>query len=99
MFRDAELREALSLVQAVGAEVNRTLAKEEPWRLPHEEGHRVLTRLLPALDVLGVASWPIVPQTASRIRRILGREIEPRGWSLEEGPPVIRDAPVPPLQL
>lgn len=99
MFRDAELREALSLVQAVGAEVNRTLAKEEPWRLPHEEGHRVLTRLLPALDVLGVASWPVVPETASRIRRILGREIEPRGWSLEEGPPVIRDAPVPPLQL
>lgn len=97
-LRNAELRGALSLVHAVGAEVNRTLADLAPWRLPHEEGRRVLTRLLPALDVLGVASWPIVPETAGRIRQILGRETEPRGWLLEERPPAIRDAPAPPLQ-
>jgi len=97
-FSNAELRRSVSLVHGVGAEVNRKLAELEPWRLPHKEGHRVLTRLLPALDVLGLASWPIVPETAGRIRRILGRNPELRSWLLEEQPPVIREAPMPPLR-
>jgi methionyl-tRNA synthetase len=97
-LRDAELRAALALVHGVGTAVNRALAEQEPWRLPEEEGHGILTRLLPALDVLGLASWPIVPETAGRIRRILGREPMPRSWSLEERPPVIGKAPTPPLQ-
>lgn len=97
-LRDAKLRAALSLVHGVGTHVNRTLAEQEPWRLPHEEGRAVLTRLLPALDVVGLASWPIVPETAGRIRQILGRERTPRRWVLEEQPPRIREAPTPPLQ-
>jgi methionyl-tRNA synthetase len=98
-IRSAELRRALAGVHAVGAQVNRTLAKTEPWRLPDDEAHRELTRLLPMLDVLGVAAWPIVPGTAERVRMLLGRDAVPPGWTLEDAPPTIEHRPEPLLPL
>jgi methionyl-tRNA synthetase len=96
-IRSAELRRALAGVHAVGAQVNRTLASTEPWRLPDDEAHLELTRLLPMLDVLGVAAWPIVPGTAERVRTLLGRDAVPPGWALEDTPPTIEQRPEPPL--
>jgi methionyl-tRNA synthetase len=78
--------------------VNRTLAAVEPWRLADDEAHRELTRLLPLLDVLGVAAWPIVPQTAERIRSLLGRRPTPVAWGLENSLPQIQKRPEPPLR-
>jgi methionyl-tRNA synthetase len=97
-IRNAELRRALGGVHAIGTRVNRSLALTEPWRQPDDEAHRALTRLLPMLDVLGVAAWPIVPQTAGRIRAILGRDAVPARWALEDSPPNIEQRPEPPLR-
>ncbi len=96
-IRSGELRRALAAAHAVGAQVNRTLASTEPWRLPDDEAHRALTRLLPMLDVLGVAAWPIVPGTAERVRTLLGRDAEPPRWALEDSPPKVEQRPEPPL--
>jgi methionyl-tRNA synthetase len=93
----AELRRALGAVHAIGRTVNRRLAVTEPWRLPDPDAHRELTRLLPLLDALGVAAWPFVPGTASRVRCLLGRPAEPAGWALDEGPPAVTGPPAPPL--
>jgi methionyl-tRNA synthetase len=93
----AELRRALQAVHAIGRAVNRRLAVTEPWRLPGPEAHRELTRLLPLLDALGVAAWPFVPDTAGRVRCLLGRPAEPAAWALEEAPPVVTAPPAPPL--
>jgi len=98
-IRNAELRRALSHVHASGAQVNRTLAANEPWRLPDDDAHRVLTRLLPMLDILGVAAWPIVPETAGRIRTLLGRDPTPAGWTSEDSQVRIEQRPEPPLRL
>ncbi len=89
----AELRQALQAVHAIGRAVNRRLAVTEPWRLPDGEAHRELTRLLPLLDALGVAAWPFVPDTAGRVRSLLGRPPVPTRWALEEAPPVGRRPP------
>jgi methionyl-tRNA synthetase len=96
-IRGAELRRALAGVSAVRAEVNRALASSEPWRLPDDAAHRELTRLLPMLNALGVAAWPIVPGTAERVRTLLGRDAVPLGWALEDPPPKIEQRPEPPL--
>lgn len=96
-IRSAELRRALAAVHGVGARVNRNLASTEPWRLPDDEAHRALTRLLPMLDVLGVAAWPIVPGTAERVRTLLGRGAVPPRWAVDDAPPTIERPPEPPL--
>ena len=93
----AELRRALAAVHAIGRTVNRRLAVTEPWRLPDPEAHRELTRLLPLLDALGVAAWPFVPDTAGRVRCLLGRPAEPPRWALDDSPPVVPGPPEPPL--
>jgi methionyl-tRNA synthetase len=93
----AELRRALGAVHAIGRTVNRRLATTEPWHLPDPDAHRELTRLLPLLDALGIAAWPFVPETAGRIRCLLGRPPEPAGWTLDEGPPAVTGPPAPPL--
>ncbi|HYJ73795.1 MAG TPA: hypothetical protein VE265_15120, partial [Actinomycetota bacterium] len=94
----AELRQALQSVHAIGRAVNRRLAATEPWRLPDGEAHRELTRLLPLLDALGVAAWPFVPDTAGRVRALLGRPPVPTRWALDETPPVVPGPPAPPLR-
>jgi len=96
-IRSGELRRALAAAHAVGAQVNRTLASTEPWRLPDDEAHRAFTRLLPMLYALGVAAWPIVPGTAERVRTLLGRDAEPHRWALEDSPPKVEQRPEPPL--
>jgi methionyl-tRNA synthetase len=93
----AELRRALGAVHAIGRTVNRRLATTEPWHLPDPDAHRELTRLLPLLDALGIAAWPFVPETAGRIRCLLGRPPEPADWTLDEGPPAVTGPPAPPL--
>jgi methionyl-tRNA synthetase len=97
-IRLGDLRRALAGIHAVGAQVNRTLAAVEPWRLADDEAHRELTRLLPMLDVLGVAAWPIVPHTAERIRSLLGRRPTPVAWGLDDSPLKIKQQPEPPLR-
>jgi len=92
-----ELRRALASVHALGRAVNRRLAATEPWRLPAADAHRELTRLLPLLDALAVAAWPFVPDTAARIRALLGRPPAPTTWSLDPDPPVVPGPPAPPL--
>jgi methionyl-tRNA synthetase len=92
-----ELRRALQAVHALGRTVNRRLATTEPWHLPAPDAHRELTRLLPLLDALAVAAWPFVPDTASRIRTLLGRPPTPTTWSLEPTPPRVPGPPAPPL--
>src|SRR5206468_3091918 len=86
-IRSAQLRRALSQLHELGATVNRRLAEIEPWKLPDEEAHRELTRLLPYLDAIGVAAWPIVPETARRIRDLFGRPPSPSRWELDDSPP------------
>ena len=93
----AELRRALAAVHAIGRTVNRRLAITEPWRLPDPEAHRELTRLLPLLDALGVGAWPFVPDTAARVRCLLGRPAEPPRWALDDSPPAVPGPPEPPL--
>jgi methionyl-tRNA synthetase len=93
----AELRRALQLTHGLGRAVNRRLAAAEPWRLPDPEAHRELTRLLPLLDALGVAAWPFVPETAGRVRALLGRPPTPPAWALDPAPPVTPGPPSPPL--
>ncbi|HEV3465405.1 MAG TPA: class I tRNA ligase family protein, partial [Actinomycetota bacterium] len=93
----AELRRALQAVHAIGRTVNRRLATAQPWRLPDPEAHHELTRLLPLLDALGVAAWPFVPDTASRVRTLLGRNPDPTCWALDPGPPAVLAPPAPPL--
>jgi methionyl-tRNA synthetase len=94
----AELRRALQVVHGLGRAVNRRLAAAEPWRLPDPEAHRELTRLLPLLDAVGVAAWPFVPDTAGRVRALLGRPPTPTGWRLDPTPPAVPGPPAPPLR-
>jgi methionyl-tRNA synthetase len=94
----AELRRALQVVHGLGRTVNRRLAATEPWRLPDPEAHRELTRLLPFLDAIGVAAWPFVPDTAGRVRALLGRPPAPTRWALDGGiPPAVAGPPIRPL--
>jgi methionyl-tRNA synthetase len=93
----AELRRALQVVHGLGRAVNRRLADAEPWRLPDAEAHRELTRLLPLLDAVGVAAWPFVPDTAGRVRALLGRPPAPAAWALPADPPLVPGPPAPPL--
>ena len=79
--------------------MNQRLAGTEPWYLPQPEAHRVLTTLLPYLDALGLAAHPVVPETAGRIRTLLGRAAAPTVWSLDRSPPLIRREPDPPLRF
>jgi methionyl-tRNA synthetase len=94
----AELRRALAAVHALGRSVNRRLADTEPWRLPDPEAHQALTRLLPLVDALGVAAWPFVPDTAGRVRALLGRPPAPDRWALDPAPPRVPGPPAPPLR-
>jgi methionyl-tRNA synthetase len=94
----AELRRALQAVHAIGRGVNRRLAATEPWRLPDPDAHRELTRLLPLLDALGVAAWPFVPDTAGRVRALIGRPAAPCRWAIDPDPPVVPAPPDPPLR-
>lgn len=96
-FGAVELREALRRIHALGQTVNRRLAAEEPWHRPDPEAHASLTRLLPYLDALGVACWPVVPRTAERIRATLSRPRRPGRWELPDAPPRISAPPERPL--
>ncbi len=89
---------AVDGIHELGRTVNRRLAETEPWRLPDAALAKELTGVLPYLDALGVAAWPVVPTTAARIRTLLGRPAEPSAWALGPTPPAVRDAPEPPLE-
>ena len=93
----ARIRSAVARTHELGRTVNRRLADAEPWRLPDVHLRQELTRLLPYLDALGVAAWPVVPGTAGRIRRLLGRAPQPARWALDPAPPAVVAAPQPPL--
>ena len=93
----AELRRALHGVHELGRTVNRRLAASEPWRLPDAEARRELTRLLPLLDAIGVAAWPMVPGTAGRVRALFGRPPTPTRWALDGALPVVEQPPTHPL--
>jgi len=94
----ARLRKALAGIHQLGAGVNRRLAATEPWKLPDAEAHQELTRLLPSLDAIGVAAWPIVPETAGRVRALFGRRPDPDRWALDLTPPEVGGEPEPPLR-
>lgn len=96
-IRAVRLREALAGVWELGRAINRALAEREPWHLPDPDACAVLADLLPLVDALGVAAWPIVPGVAERIRATLGREPAPRAWALEPSPTLVPAAPVAPL--
>jgi methionyl-tRNA synthetase len=70
---DAAVRRGLALVHDAGRTVNRRLAATEPWAAPDDVAHRELTLLVPWLDAIAVAAWPVVPDVADRIRAALGR--------------------------
>lgn len=98
-----ELRRALRRVHGLGRAVNRRLAAAEPWRRPEAPGaaadaHGELTRLLPLLDAIGLAAWPFVPDTAGRVRALLGRPPTPARWALDPAPPAVPAPPAPPLR-
>jgi hypothetical protein len=78
--------------------VNRRLADAQPWRLVDGDLARELTGVLPYLDALGVAAWPVNPTTAGRIRALLGRPPEPTAWALDPGPPGVHRPPEQPLE-
>ncbi|MGH2821181.1 MAG: hypothetical protein ACRDJ5_11065, partial [Actinomycetota bacterium] len=86
-------------IHALGTTVNRRLASAEPWHLDDAEARRELTCLLPYLDALGVAAYPIVPGTAGRIRALWGRAPAPGAWALEHAPPRFQARPRPPLEM
>lgn len=86
-IRRGQFRNALSTVHSLGRSVNQHLAKAEPWHLNDRDAHYALTRLVPLLDGLAVGAFPIVPETASKIRRSLGRPPSPKKWSIEDEPP------------
>jgi methionyl-tRNA synthetase len=97
-FLGAELRRGLRAVWELGRYVNRVLAETEPWRLPDAEAHAALSRLVPFLDAIGIAAWPVVPETAQRIRSTLGRQGPPSSWDLDPTPPRMAAAPQVPLR-
>jgi hypothetical protein len=45
-----------------------------------------------------VAAWPFVPDTAGRVRALLGRPPAPTRWALDAGPPRVPGPPDPPLR-
>lgn len=98
-IRSVELRRALASVHRLGRTVNQILAETEPWKLPDSEAHAALTRVLPYLDALGTAAWPIVPTTAGRIRTLFGRAEQPTSWAPEPTLPSVGALPEPPLTL
>jgi methionyl-tRNA synthetase len=97
-FREARLRDALEGIHELGRIVNRRLAETEPWHLPDRQAHRELTILAPYLDAIGLAAYPVVPETAGRIRQALGRPREPRSWTLDPAVPPIAGHPEPVLR-
>lgn len=98
-LRSVELRRGLEVVHGIGRHVNRLLADTEPWKLPDRQAQQVLATTVPYLDALAVAAWPIVPATAEAIRATFGRPARPSVWALDPSPPVVGQAPEPPLQL
>jgi methionyl-tRNA synthetase len=97
-LRAARIRAAVDRIHDLGRTVNRRLADTEPWRLPDAELAKELTAVLPYLDALGIAAWPVVPTTAGRIRTLLGRPANPSVWALDPAPPIVRRVPEPPLE-
>ncbi len=98
-MRSVRLRKALQHLHELGATINRRLAASEPWHLGDVEAHRELVRLLPYVDALGVAAFPIVPRTSRNLRAALGRPREPGSWSVDTSPPRLVEKPRPPLEL
>jgi methionyl-tRNA synthetase len=97
-LRAGRLRRGLAGIHAIGRTVNQRLAAEEPWLLPDHEARAVLAGLLPWVDALAIAAWPIVPETASNIRATLGRPPEPTAWTVPYPPVRLAAEPRPPLR-
>ncbi|HVF31448.1 MAG TPA: methionine--tRNA ligase [Acidimicrobiales bacterium] len=97
-LRAARLRKGLAAVHAIGRTVNRRLAAEEPWKRPDDDARAGLAALLPWVDALAIAAWPIVPETAGNIRAALGRTPAPSSWALPDGPARLAGEPAPPLR-
>jgi methionyl-tRNA synthetase len=97
LLRAGRLRKGAGAVHAIGRSINQRLAATEPWRRPDDEARRELAALLPWVDALAVAAWPVVPDTAGTIRAVLGRPPAPASWALPADPVRLRDEPVPPF--
>lgn len=97
LLRAGQLRRGVGEVHAIGRGINQRLAAAEPWRADDAEARDVLGRLLPWVDALALAAWPIVPGTAGRIRTTLGLDREPVRWLLSDQPLRLTTEPARPL--
>lgn len=97
-LRAGRLRKGLAAVHAIGRTVNQRLAADEPWQRSDSEAQATLASLLPWVEAVAVAAWPIVPETAGNIRAALGRPSTPASWALPEGPVSLVSEPPPPLR-
>lgn len=93
----ARFRDGLAGVHRLGRTVNRLLAETEPWKAPDAEALVALARVLPYLDALAVAAWPVVPGVAGRVAAAFGRPSAPEAWAMPAGPPRVGFQPEPPL--
>jgi methionyl-tRNA synthetase len=96
-FRRGELRKGVAAVHAVGRTINQRLAATEPWSQPDADARRTLSDLLPWVDALALAAWPVVPATSEAIRTTSGRDAAPTSWVLPPTTVRITAAPQPPL--
>ena len=72
-------REASQLLLKIARLGNKYLADEEPWKQQKTDPDRVKTIMYNGLQiaaVLAIASTPFLPQTANKIKQILGLPIE-----------------------
>jgi methionyl-tRNA synthetase len=73
---DLALAEIWNFVKAC----NRYINEKEVWKLKGEELSNALYNLLESLRVLSILLYPFLPETAEKIRRMLGIE-EKQGFS------------------
>ena len=97
-LRAGRLRKGVDALHALGRGINQHLAAEEPWRRPDDDASATLAALLPWVDALAVAAWPLVPETAANIRAAIGRAPAPSSWALPSEPIRLAAAPAPPFR-
>jgi methionyl-tRNA synthetase len=98
LLQQGSLRKGLAAVHAIGRTINRRLAETEPWKAADDAtARRHLEALLPWVDAVALAAWPIVPDTSEAIRSATGRSPRPTSWVLPPRTVRITAAPAPPL--
>lgn len=98
-WQRGDLRKGVAAVHAIGRTINQRLAATEPWNDPDPVRSRSnLDALLPWVDALALAAWPLVPTTSEAIRTTLGRSPRPGSWVLPSTAVRIASAPTPPVR-